>query len=77
MARSRTDKTPGLGTVLGLILAFVVGIAAAIASIDVIGRSTWGGGLALLLSGVAVVFLGWRFTAQWQRFCAAARLAKP
>ena len=71
MDTQRTGKTAGLSTVLGLILALVLGIAAAAASTDEIGRSWWAGGVGLAVSGVAVVVVGWRFNSQWQRLCAA------
>jgi hypothetical protein len=71
METSRSAKTAGLSTLLGLILALVLGVAAAAASTDEIGRSAWGGSMALLFSGVAVVILGWRFNSQWRRLCAA------
>ena len=71
MDTQRTAKTAGLSTVLGLILALVLGVAAAAASTDEIGRSWWAGVIGLAFSGVAVVVVGWRFNSQWQRLCAA------
>ena len=71
MDTQRTAKTAGLSTVLGLILALVLSVAAAAAATDEIGRSWWAGVIGLAFSGVAVVVVGWRFNSQWQRLCAA------
>jgi hypothetical protein len=55
MDTPRTTQTVGLCALFGLILALVLGIAAVAASMDEIGRSAWAGGIALLVSGGAVV----------------------
>jgi hypothetical protein len=60
----RRAKRVGLGTPLCLILALLLGVGVAAASMDEIGRSIWAGLLALVVSVVVVVILGWRFNSR-------------